>query len=118
MARDVDFENLDEDDVRYLAERPWLVDQAEREGNEDVREVVEEYALSQQAHNEPGTFPVEATTPQEEADDDYDSWKKDELVAEIEDRNSEREDSDYLSPGGTKSDMIERLRADDAAQAE
>jgi hypothetical protein len=47
-------------------------------------------------------------------DDDYDQWKKDELVAEIEDRNKDRDEP--MSTAGTKAELIARLRADDQAE--
>jgi TolA-binding protein len=52
--------------------------------------------------------------------DDYDEakWTRASLQAEIDKRNEGRDNEDKMSSSGTKAQLIERLRADDAAYPE
>lgn len=45
----------------------------------------------------------------------YESWKKQELVDEINERNNGREPEDKIDASGTKDDLAARLYADDEA---
>ena len=59
-----------------------------------------------------------STVTDVEDDDDYDEWKKDELVGEITERNKDRDQDNQLSAIGTKAELIARLRADDETRSE
>lgn len=58
---------------------------------------------------------------EDEADSDveeappYETWKKQELIDEINERNNGREDADKIDATGTKEDLARRLYADDEA---
>lgn len=105
MARQVDFENLDEDDLLYLQQRSWLIDEAERYGHADIRDQIA--AL----HN--GSVAGEVVEDDDNEDDGeeqdilYTDAKVDELRAALKDRG--------LDTTGNKADLIARLEADDAA---
>src|SRR5688572_15588949 len=43
----------------------------------------------------------------------YEQWKKTELIDEINERNSTREDEDKIDSSGTKDDLVARLYRDD-----
>lgn len=45
----------------------------------------------------------------------YETWKKQELVDEINERNNGRADADKIDANGTKEDLARRLYADDEA---
>lgn len=51
---------------------------------------------------------------------DYASWKKDQLEAEVDRRNEDREDDDLIEveAPGNKAELVAALQADDAARAE
>jgi hypothetical protein len=63
---------------------------------------------------------LEGTDGAEESDEPkgYADQKVDELKAEIESRNVDREDDAKLSTDGKKADLVAALEADDKAQAE
>lgn len=48
----------------------------------------------------------------------YEQWKKQELVDEINERNSDRDDAEKIDVNGTKEVLAERLYADDEALAD
>jgi hypothetical protein len=50
----------------------------------------------------------------EEATDDYEQRSKNELQTEIDGRNEDRDEEYHISRNGSKAQLIERLRADDA----
>lgn len=93
MSRHIDPENLDERDIQYIKERPWIADAMVREGYDN---------------------PLEAEASDET---DYSSWGKSKLEAEIERRNEDR-DADPIVPEGkgNKADLVAALEADDQAE--
>jgi hypothetical protein len=96
MARSIDFTNLDEDDLRYLADRQWLVNEGDAQGHETSKAVA--------AWREDGTVPE----PAEDDDEDgieYSEATVDQLRAELERRE--------LDTTGKKAELIARLEADD-----
>lgn len=125
MARELDLTNLTDEDIPYIAQRPWLIHEAELLGVEDVQERVDAYlhpeTLPFSGPEFPGVevLPAEgaASTPnapqtEEEAnvleddeEDDYEDWKVAELKAELTERG--------LPSSGVHADLVARLREDD-----
>ncbi len=135
MAREIDFDNLQDDDYPYLQARSFLVTEAELQGYEGIREKVD--AWKPKEEDEEGEYDArqdvrpapqvtgeadslgETTTIPEGADGsddsdeeevDYSSASKAELVAEAEERG--------LPTSGTKDELIKRLEEDDAKEDE
>ena len=125
MARDIDFDNLTDDDMPYLQARHFLVEEAELLGHEGVREKVDAWTpgetpeadARQDVRPAPQTtgdadLPTTPQTPDEEEEEevDYSEASKDELVAEAKRRE--------LPASGTKDEIIARLEAYDAEHAD
>lgn len=135
--------NMDDQDLRYIWERPWIIGEYERQGFTEEMEALKG-RFDAQGNLTPKTDPTVITTddmrvgtqtpqhllprPQlvdpslnplenEDDEDDYESWSKQELVDEVNSRNEDRADGDKMSASGNKDQLIERLRADDAAEA-
>lgn len=88
MARDIDFsEPLDADDLAYIKDRPWLVQEAALQGVELVE----------------GNTAVAL-----DEDDSYENWTVAELKAELKERD--------LAVDGNKSELIARLEEADEAE--
>lgn len=71
--------------------------------------------------NKPQAEPEEALNLTGDEDDEYVTYgelNKDELIAEIKDRNEGRDAADQLATSGTKPELIKRLEDDDAASDE
>lgn len=96
MARELDFENLSSDDLHYLRQRSWLVQEAELLGVEGIRDLV--------ANFDPDAEDEEDETPL------YSAAKVEQLRAELSNRG--------LDTTGKKEDLIARLEADDEADDE
>lgn len=92
MARNIDFDGpLSQEDLDYIAQRPWLSDEAKLRGVELV---------------------VGETTEEdgETTEDDEDELSYEDMtVAQLKDELKERE----LSTDGNKADLIARLEGDD-----
>lgn len=134
MARQVNVDEVDEDDLRYLRDRPWLVTQAKTEGFDlqeridaldDNPEPVEIPSIGDLSVREDPTPTAKdpATAPSGSNDgsgteDDYDEWKVSELQDEIEKRNDIAESQDLdveqMSKTGNKAELIARLRQNDS----
>lgn len=108
MARDLNFKKLSKADLVYIAQRPWIIRDAKLEGFD-----IEEAAFEAQdtEHNEVSTGEMSDGTAEVNPDDapvnpdegdDYDEWKKEELVAETTSRG--------LDSTGVKADLVARLR--------
>lgn len=134
MGRVIDPKDLNEQDVRYLQDRPWLTDSFTRQGfveemqsvkeGQVVRRSPEEESQISTDHMRVGTqapqqeLPrpngVLPDDPEDEVDDNYEEWTVDELKAEIDERNKEEREAP-LSKDGKKADLAARLHEDDAA---
>jgi hypothetical protein len=103
MARDIDFSKpLDENDIHYLRQRSWLVDEAELQGFDAIRKQV-----------------ADGVVEEEEEDDDQ-SDESDEIVyseASVAELKAELERRE-LPTSGNKPELIARLEEDDAADDE
>lgn len=127
MARDIDLNDLSKDDLVYLQQRPWLVDEArvaygvdlkERLANmdneeEDVRDFSD--ADGRQAERLTRPASTKSTTSEsadeEETDedsDDYEQWS----VAELKDEAKSRD----LKVSGSAAELVARLREDDNSE--
>jgi hypothetical protein len=98
MAKQIDFSKpLTDDEAEYVAQRPWMLRDAELEGHEIRLESEEE----------------------EEDERPYTDWTFPELVAEIARRNASRDDDDKVVPAAKSSARYAAaLTADDEAHAE
>ena len=131
MSRQIDFSKpISEEDAAYVADRPWLVAEAEQAGFEvkfdedftqdappEEREALQdpdtEYANPNQVVSVPGEEEDEEDS-EEEADDEevpgYADWEYQALKDEAGNRD--------LSKSGSKEQLIARLEENDAASAE
>lgn len=111
MSREIDFDkSLSDDDLQYLSQRPWLAEQAERQGYEGVKDLVKE---SVEVTDEGGTFVSVGSIAQNDVQDhpdNYEDMTNAELSAELERRD--------LPHSGTKAELVERLRESDAGTGE
>jgi hypothetical protein len=98
MARELDYEDLDADDVRYMRERPWKIDEAKSLGYDDVEDVMksieDDEASSADGAAESG---------------DYESLTLPKLRELARGRQ--------LDPSGNKKAVIETLKHDDETKA-
>lgn len=114
MSREIDPDNLTDDDVQYLVQRPFIRDEMVRQGYPDPFENLEVDEDPMEARVVSTETTTEGTDGGDEAPDDYDSWKKAELLAEVEKRNEERdEENKVVVNGTTKESLVYALRADD-----
>lgn len=121
MSKQVDPDNLSEDDVEYIRQRPTLRREFMLQGLGDP--LSDDY---------PGLNFTPSTSPEDEDEDDeddedededeggdsedpdYESWNKDRLKAEIESRNQDRDDDDKIAPASGKNAALAfALREDD-----
>lgn len=126
------------EDQKYLLERPWTLDEYERQGfQEEVQAIregavqvkvpangrdvtTERMAQGTRVRTQDGPSPnaVLGKSGEDDVDDvqdEYDAWTIADLRAEIEERNDEEGRSQKLNISGSKQDLVDRLRADDAA---
>jgi hypothetical protein len=101
MARDIDFENLDDDDIEYLKQRHWIIEEAELQGVQGVRELIQNHV--------PGQYDEEEEDDEEE-EISYEEASVEDLKAELKERG--------LSASGSKADLVARLEEDDAKDDE
>ena len=138
MSRDIDtsdLSKLSKEDLVYLRDRGRLTPEQEREllgginpeppqgrsiadtpntGDVDVNNTNPD-----KRQGKPDSENTQVGASGEELPDSYEDWKVAQLEAEIDARNSEREDDDKISPAsGRKDDLIAALAADDAEQEE
>lgn len=106
MAREVDLDNLQIADLHYLAQRSWLITEAESVGYENIRDLVKNRDNITQAD----LVLEDEIEDEEEEEIDYVDLKVEELKAELEKRE--------LPTDGKKPDLILRLETDDANRAE
>lgn len=112
MAREIDLEELNDDDLLYMSQRSWLVEEALLVHGVDVKPQINKL-LGVEGPPSDAVDVSEESTPDPK---DYESMKKDDLVAEITARNADFEDeADHIAVSGTKDELIARLREDDAA---
>lgn len=139
MARSIDPQKLEPQDVLYLKDRPWMVAEFRRQGFESQMDAVEEAAqpipgspyletttqdmsLGYQTNVlvDPASngFDREADGEDPVVDDNYEEWSVEELKADIDARNAEedRPKERKLSKAGSKEDLAKRLHEDDAAE--
>jgi len=130
VARTVDFGNLDDDDLRYMAQRPWMVNDAERQGYVGVAKRVADLmsgSSTRRTGPTPGVVPdmsslAKAEEPSEpgdgtdvdygefddEDDPSYDDW----TLAELKQEAAER-DIPFPNAKPTKTELAQLLREND-----
>lgn len=104
MAKHIDMDNLTVDDLHYLAQRSWLVDEAEAVGYENIRSLVA---------NRDNIVESDLESEEEELEDeeiDYNDLKVEELKAELEKRE--------LPTDGKKPELVARLIENDEEEEE
>lgn len=103
MAREIDLENLTEEDVAYVEQRHWMIQEMEFQGvNWD--ELKQEQGFSDE----------DSDDEDDEEDESYDSKTVAELDDIIAERNEGRDEEDLISDEGLKADKVAALEADDA----
>jgi SAP domain-containing protein len=95
MARDIDVDNLDIDQVKYLRQRPWLIEEAKQ--IHDVEDIEDRMAEIEQEEAKKLNDAAEAGR--------YDGLKLPDLRLLAESRQ--------LDKSGSKSDLISRLDDED-----
>lgn len=108
MARNIDFENLSDDDLLYLSTREWLIREAEFVGIEGVRERVDAALAGETSEDSEETG--ETGDGGEEEVPDYEAWTVDDLRKELKNRD--------LDDKGKKPELIARLEEDDEEEEE
>ena len=122
MAREIDLDDMSDDDVLYISQRSWLVDEALRVHEIDLRPRINKL-LYGQASIPAGPGKVWVTESASSSPDDveeieeYEAWNKENLVKEIQARNADLPEGSKMSITGTKAQLIAALRADDEAAA-
>ena len=123
MARQIDIENLSEEDVAYLEQRHWMIQELEFQGHDwatlRAEALGEELPASDEADENGSVDQTDGSEPEEEPED-YSEYSFAELKAEIDDRNDGKEDDDEtrISKAGSADELRARLVADDAAVVE
>lgn len=106
MARNIDPKNLSREDVIYVHDRPWLVDEFRLQGFDLPS--VEDFDNEE-----------DAATEEDEETVDYNDWTVARLKEEINRRNEDRDEDDEIVPDGTnKPDLVAALEADDEGDEE
>lgn len=138
MARTIDPYDLDAEDIHYLQSRYWMVEEFKRQGLTDQMAVVDETPRRVPGEEAPPSTvllsdmsrgqrfdgivdkpPANGVLSSEEVvvDDKYEEWTKDELLADIDERNKEEDREVPLSKSGTKAELAARLHEDDEVSA-
>ena len=118
MARSIDFDNITKEDLEYMKQRPWLLQEAELVGAVlpiiEEPEAVHELVITSEDHSDgapDGSVPEHALKEddeEEEEDDELEDYS--ELV--VEDLKAILQDRD-LPVSGTKAELVARLEAYD-----
>ena len=142
MSREIkDPENPSDDELAYLAQRPFLIAEYESHGLDmekanaflEGREPKDITIVTTDAMRVGNQPPAGAARPNlqdeppapetqgaddelEPEDDPYEQWTVGDLKAEIDTRNKLRGDDDKLSASGNKDALVARLYEDDAAE--
>lgn len=137
MSRQIDIDNLTADDVPYLRDRPWLIDQYRRQGYTDHMDAVADGEITRESPVERSKITTDhmrvgTQVPQQvdsvpngvtgeepdELDDNYEEWSVAELKAEITERNKELGEDVQIPVSGNKDALVDRLHKADQAEAE
>lgn len=122
MAREIDLDDMSDEDLHYISQRSWLVQEAFRVHGVDLKPRINEL-LYKQKNIPPGPGQVWTTDSANEGVgeieeiEDYDQWTKDALVKEVQARNVDLSEDSKMSTSGTKAQLVAALRADDVAAA-
>lgn len=109
MARELDPNDLSRDDVVYINDRPWLVNEFKMQGHD----------LPSLDSFEDEADEADEDSEQEEETVDYNDWTVARLKEEIANRNEDRDEEDHIVPeGSNKPDLVAALEADDEADSE
>jgi hypothetical protein len=130
MSKSIDFTKpLSADDAAYVAERPWLLEEAVSAGIVDLDGAHTTDLISDLPSSDPAENDDPDEVDDEDDEDDEDETYSDEklwtvaaLKAEIQARNDERdedEDENYIviPKGAKRGDLVDLLIADDEAEA-
>jgi len=116
MSKQIDFSKpLSAEDAAYVADRPWLAEDARLRGLDivvsddfEVEDDEEDNTDGSEGSDESDELDddePEDDEDEEELDDDYSEWNVDQLKAELKERG--------LTVSGSKEQLIERLEASD-----
>jgi hypothetical protein len=135
MSMEIDPKNVSTDnELRYLRDRPWKIDEYRRQGFIAEMDAVEanipmksDPTDETRIHTDQmrvGTQAPQMSDPRssgvledDEVDDNYEEWSVADLKAEIEARNAERAEGSHLALSGNKDALVKRLKEDDEAEA-
>lgn len=113
MSKQIDFEQpLSEEDTAYVLQREWMLRDAKLAGHTVI--------LHGEESPEDGDEPESDDQNEEDGEEeiDYNDLKVDELNAEIDARNEEKDEDEQIVPESSKkADLIAALVADDEAAA-
>lgn len=120
MARDIDLSksSFSKEEIEYIAQRPWLADEAALQGNTKIAELLDERAYKLQSGEqqpefvdvaEEGNPPADAPADLEDDYDDESEWSYKDLQTEAKGRE--------LPASGSREEIVARLRENDAANA-
>lgn len=124
MAREIDLDDMSDDDLLYISQRSWLVDEAMRVHGVDLKPKISQvlYGTDKVPAGPGKIITTESANPPADDEEpiDYEEWTKDQLVKEIQARNVDLDEDSQMSISGVKAELVARLRADDevAASAE
>lgn len=127
MSKELDYDNLSEEDKDWLRNRSWghLIPDESPAVSVPGPVFKHDTSREEQLQAVPNTGTVDtlgagerlSRSPSGElySQDDYESWKVADLKEEIESRNAERGDDEQISLDGKKADLVAALVADDEA---
>lgn len=106
MSREIDFSKpLSEEEAAYVADRPWISQDADLQGVEIVEDETEEIAETEPEAEIEEIEAEEIVEDETEEVAPYEEWDFAELKAEAESRG--------LAKSGSKENIIDRLKEDD-----
>jgi len=123
MAREVNFEDLNDDDIAYIRQRPWMITEASLQGFDIKDKVMEgwepapEGAATEEVRTtvEPDASLPENPDAQADDYDDEEAWAYADIQAEVKERKEAMGD-EYDGPAGnaSRADLVAWLREDNA----
>lgn len=105
MARDIDLDDMSNDDLIYLSQRASLIKELELQGYDDIRERIDAAVNGGSADSAPEGDEEEDDEEEDDDEVDYNTGTVKELREELKSRE--------LSTDGDKAELVARLEEDD-----